>query len=61
MTGFINSLFRPQKTLKKTEMKLYNTPCLPAVLYNTENGTIKARDAGRKTAAEMQYMTETAG
>jgi len=36
-------------------MKLYNTPVLPALLYNSENWTIKTRDARRITAAEMKY------
>jgi hypothetical protein len=31
------------------------------LLYGSETGTIKARDASRITAAEMQYMRRTAG
>ena len=54
-------MFRPQKTLKKTRIKLYNTLALPAVLQGSENGTIKARDARRITAAEMKYMRKIAG
>jgi len=34
---------------------------LPALLFSSENWTIKARDARRITAAEMKYMRETAG
>ena len=31
------------------------------MLYGSENGTIKARDRRRITAAEMKYMRNTAG
>jgi hypothetical protein len=37
ITSTINSTFRPQKTLKKTRVKLYNTLGLPASLYGSEN------------------------
>jgi len=33
----------------------------PAVLYASENWTIKARDERRITAAEMKYVRKTAG
>jgi len=56
-----NNVFRPQKTLKKTRIKLYNTLALPVLLYGSETWTIKARDARRMTAAEMKYMRRTAG
>jgi hypothetical protein len=49
-------MFKPQKTLKKTRIKLYNALALPALLDGTENWTITARDVGRITAAEMEYM-----
>ena len=61
ITGIINNVFRPQKTLKKTRIKLYNTLALPVLLYGSETWTIKARDARRITAAEMKYMRRTAG
>ena len=61
MTGILNNVFRPQKTLKKTSIKLYNTLILPVLLYGSETWTIKARDARRTTAAEMKYMRRTAG
>jgi len=61
ITGIINNVFRPQKTLKKTRIKLYNKLALPVLLYGSETGTIKARDARRITAAEMKYMRKTAG
>jgi hypothetical protein len=57
-----NNVFRSQKTLKKTRMKLclkktriklYITPALPPLLYGSENLTIKARDKRRITAAEI--------
>jgi hypothetical protein len=58
ITGVINNVFRPKKTLKKTRVKLYNTLALPVLLYGSETWTIKARDARRITAAEMKYMRE---
>ena len=61
ITGIINNVFRPQKTLKKTRIKLYNTLTLPVLLYSSETWTIKARDARRITAAKMKYMRRTAG
>ena len=54
-------MFRLQKTLKKTRIKLYNRLNLPALLYGSETWNIKARDARRITAAEMKYMRKTAG
>jgi hypothetical protein len=57
ITGIINNVFRPQKI----RIKLYNTLALPALLYGSENGTIKARGARRITAAEMKYMRKMAG
>jgi len=61
ITGILNNVFRPQKTLKKTIIKLYNTLALPVLLYGSETWTVKARDARRITAAEMKYMRRTAG
>jgi hypothetical protein len=61
ITGIINNVFRPQKPLKKTRVKLYNTLTLPVLLYGSETWTIEARDARRITAAEMKYMRRTAG
>ena len=61
ITGILNNVFRPQKTLKKTRIKLYNTLALPVLLYGSETWTIKARDARRITAAEMKYMRRTTG
>ena len=40
ITDIINNMFRPQKTLKKTRIKLYDTLALPAVLYGTEKWAI---------------------
>ena len=54
-------MFRLQKTLKKTRIKLYNRLNLSALLYGSETWNIKARDARRITAAEMKYMRKTAG
>jgi len=42
-------------------MVLYNTLALPVLLYGSETWTIKARDARRITATEMNYMSRTAG
>jgi len=61
ITGIINNVFRPQKPLKKTTIKLHNTLALPVLLYGSETWTVKARDARRITAAEMKYMRRTAG
>jgi len=61
ITGIISNVFRPQKTLKKTRIKLYNTLTLPVLLYGSETWTIKARDARRIKAAEMKYMRRTTG
>jgi len=61
ITGILNNLFRPHKTLKKTKTKLCNTLALPVLLYGSETWTIKASDARRITAAEMKYMRRTAG
>jgi len=55
ITGIINKMFRPQKTLKKTTIKFYNTLALPASLYASENWTIKPRDA-RRPGAKMKYI-----
>ena len=60
ITGILNNIFRPQKTLKKTRIKLYNTLALPVLLYGSETWTLKARDARRITATEMKYMRRTA-
>jgi hypothetical protein len=54
-------VFRPQKTLNKTRIKLCNTLALPVLLYGRETWTIKASDARRITAAEVKYMRRTAG
>jgi hypothetical protein len=65
VASIINNVFRPQKTLKKTRIKLCLkktrtklciTLALPALLYRSENWTIKARDKRRITAAEMKGM-----
>ena len=61
ITGILNNVFRPQKLLNKTIIKLYNTLALPVLLYGSETWTIRARDARRITAAEMKYMRRTAG
>ena len=33
--GILNNVFRPQRTLKKTRIKLYNTLALPVLLYGS--------------------------
>jgi len=50
IAGILNNVFRQQKTLKKTRIKLYNTPALPILLYGSESWTVKASDARRITA-----------
>jgi hypothetical protein len=61
ITGTFNNAFRPQKALKKTRIKLYNSLAFSVLLYGSETWTIKARDASRITAEEMKYMRRTAG
>ena len=61
ITGIINNVFRPQKTLKKTRIKLHNTLALPVLLYGSETWTIEASDAKRIIAQEMKYVRRTAG
>ena len=61
ITGILNNAFKPQKTLRKTRIKLYNTLALPVLLYGCETWTIKAKDARKITAGEMKYMRRTAG
>jgi len=61
ITGILNNVFRPQKTLRKTRINLYNTLALPVLLYGSETWTVKASDARRITAAQMKYMRRRAG
>ena len=58
VTGTLNNVFRPQKTLNKTRIKLYNTLALPVLLYGSETWTIKAGDTRRISAAEMSTSEE---
>ena len=58
ITGILNSVFRPQKPLKKTKIKLYNTLALPVLLYGSKTWTIKQV---MPVAAEMKYMRRTPG
>jgi hypothetical protein len=61
ITGILNNVFRPQKTVKKTRIKLYNTLTLPVLLYGSDIWTVKGRDASRISAAEMKCMTGKTG
>jgi hypothetical protein len=61
ITGLINNMFRPQKTVKKTRLKLYSTLILPSLLYGSEIWNFTARDTRRITAAEMKHVRKTAG
>ena len=61
ITGILDNVFRPQKAVRKTRIKLYNTLALPVLLYGSETWTIEASDARRIPAAEMKYMRRTAG
>jgi hypothetical protein len=56
ITGTINNVFKPKKSLMKTRIKLYNTLALPTLLYSSDNWTTKARVATIITAAEIKYM-----
>jgi hypothetical protein len=53
ITGIENYVFSPQTTFKKTTIKVYITLVLPALSYGSENWTIKARDARRIIAAQI--------
>jgi hypothetical protein len=61
ITGILNNVFRPQKSLKKTRIKLHNTLALPVLLYGSETWTVIARDGRRITTTGMKYMRRTAG
>jgi Flp pilus assembly secretin CpaC len=50
ITG-INNIFKPNKVLKGTRIKLYNTPALSILPYGSENWTVKSKDKSRLTAA----------
>jgi hypothetical protein len=39
--GILNNLFRPQKPLKESRIKLYNTLALPVLLYGSETWTMQ--------------------
>jgi hypothetical protein len=56
ITGIINCMFRPQKTLNKTVIKLYNTLALPALFRGSKDWTATATNARIITAAEMKYI-----
>jgi hypothetical protein len=60
IAGIIHNVFRPQQTLQKTRIQLYNTLALPAVSHDRENWTIRATGAIRITAPEIKYMTRIA-
>ena len=61
ITGILNNMFRPQKTLKTWRIKLYSTPVLPALLCGNENWITKAKDARRRVeTAELKYTRKTA-
>jgi hypothetical protein len=49
-------MFRPQKTLNKRRITLYNTVALLALLYDSESWPTAARDTRRTIAAEMKYV-----
>ena len=53
-------MFRQQKTLKKTRIKLCNTLVLPVLFYGSEIWTVKASEARRITAAEKKHMRRKA-
>jgi hypothetical protein len=47
ITGILNNVFRPQKTLMKTRIKLFNRPAFSVLLYLSETWTINARKSRR--------------
>jgi hypothetical protein len=54
-------MFKTQKALKKTRIRLNNTPAVPGLLKGSENWNIKGRNTRKITAAEMKYVRNTAG
>jgi len=54
ITGVINSVFKPQKTLKQMTVKLFSTLTLPSLLYGCDSWTIKARYARRVAETGMK-------
>jgi len=56
ITAIINDVFRPQTAFKKTRIKLYSTLALPSMLHGKKKWTIKTRDPGSITAAEMKNI-----
>jgi hypothetical protein len=62
MAGIINDVFRLQKALQKTRIKLYNTIlCHLQLLYGSENCNILAGEARRITTTQMKYIRQTTG
>jgi len=41
ITDILNNVFRPQKALKKTTIKLHNTLAFPLFLCGSETWTVK--------------------
>jgi hypothetical protein len=54
ITGIINNVFPPKKSLNKTRIKLYNTLAIPTLLCGSESWTIKARITGGEMRYEQQ-------
>ena len=54
-------MFRPQNTLRKTRIKLYNTLVLPAVLHGSENWTIKARENKKNNSIRDDIQRKISG
>jgi hypothetical protein len=62
ITVIVNNMFRTQKTLKETIIKLYNTLALPAVLCGSGKRTIKGRKAKKSNRSRDEiYEEKTAG
>ena len=61
ITSSLKNMFRPQKTLKKTIVKLHITLSLPALLYDSETRNFKARVARKITAEGIKYTLKTTG
>jgi hypothetical protein len=59
--GYVIPKFTTIANNTYSRIKLYNTLALPVLLYGSETWTVKARVSRRITAAEMKYMTRTAG
>ena len=60
ITGFINNMFKPQKSSKKIRIRFYNTLALPS-LNTVVKISNRTRDGRIITATEMKCVRRTEG